>query len=162
MRFFVNQPVTGLFIDVTGGMQHAVSPEHDLQIARLSGEALTLADQAFSDAKSARLRNDQQQPQLRRRLEGVIKFVYTNFMTPSNPGKITIFTDKPSHTAYATRLHHSPSDPQPPSHTYSSHSCQMTAKFAAFRAVTSRSAASIDRTAQRGPSSFYLEWSRLG
>src|SRR5262249_24430929 len=46
-------------------MRHAVSPEHDLPVARLSGEALTVADQAFSDAKPARLRNDQQQPQLR-------------------------------------------------------------------------------------------------
>ena len=67
-RFFVNQPVTGLFIDVTGGIQHAVGPQHDLPIACLSGEALTLADQAFSDAKPARLWIDQQQPQLRRRL----------------------------------------------------------------------------------------------
>jgi hypothetical protein len=67
-RFFVNQPITCLFVDVPGGMQHAVSPEHDLPVVCLSGEALTLADQAFSDAKPARLRIDQQKPRLRRRL----------------------------------------------------------------------------------------------
>src|SRR5262245_862183 len=63
--FFVNQPIPRLFVNMTGGMEHVVGPEHDLPVACLTGEALALADQAFSDAKPTRLRIDQQQPQLR-------------------------------------------------------------------------------------------------
>src|SRR5262245_7692064 len=68
VRFFVNQLITCLFVDMTGGIQHTISPEHDLPVACLSGEALTFTDKAFSDAKPARLRIDQQQSQLCHRL----------------------------------------------------------------------------------------------
>jgi hypothetical protein len=42
-----------------------VGPQHDFAVSRLPGEALALGDQPRTDAKSARPRLDQQQPQLR-------------------------------------------------------------------------------------------------
>ena len=53
-------------IEMPGGAQHAVGPQGDLPVARLTGEANALGHQALTDAEPARLRLDQEQPELRR------------------------------------------------------------------------------------------------
>src|SRR5215475_266356 len=68
MRLLMNELETGLFVDVTGGVEHAVRPQHDLLVPRLTGEAHAFVDQALADAHPPRARFDQQQAQLRHRL----------------------------------------------------------------------------------------------
>src|SRR5262249_55565090 len=68
MRLFLNELETGLFVDMPGGGEQAVRPQHDLLVPRLPGEPQTFVDQALADAQPTRARFDQQQAQLRLRL----------------------------------------------------------------------------------------------
>src|SRR5262249_13723871 len=68
MRLLFDEPEAGFFIDMPGGVEHAVRPQRDLFVSRLPGEPYALIDQPFADAHPARARLNQQQAQLRHRL----------------------------------------------------------------------------------------------
>src|SRR5262245_53181602 len=68
MRLFFDEPETGFFIDMPGGVKQAVRPKRDLLVSRLPGEPQAFIDQALADAQPPRARLDQQQAQLRHRI----------------------------------------------------------------------------------------------
>src|SRR6266566_6070163 len=61
----LDERVSRVLVDASSGMEHAVGPEHDLAVARLAGEARALIHESRADAEAARLRVDEQEPQLR-------------------------------------------------------------------------------------------------
>src|SRR2546421_506180 len=67
-RSRVNETEAGLRVDLAGGDEHAVGPERDLAIAGLPREAHAFCDQSCADPQAARLRMDDQEPQLADRL----------------------------------------------------------------------------------------------
>src|SRR5262245_26840414 len=68
VAFSMDEPEPGGRVDVSRRVEHAVGPERDLPVPDLRGEADTLAHQTRADAEAARLRLDQQEPQLGHRL----------------------------------------------------------------------------------------------
>src|SRR5260370_66996 len=64
VRLLVDQAEAGGLVDAPGGAQHAVGPQRELPVAGVPREAHALVHEARADAEPARLRLDQQQPQL--------------------------------------------------------------------------------------------------
>ncbi len=64
----LDQAEAGLLVDLAGGHQDIVGPQHHGAVADRPREANTLLHQALADAQPAHLRLDQQQAQLGHRV----------------------------------------------------------------------------------------------
>ena len=65
VRLFLHENKTRFLVDVTCSVEDAVSPQRNLAVILLSGEADTFVYQTPADTETARFRLDQEQPKLR-------------------------------------------------------------------------------------------------